>query len=776
MNCIHIETNRGERQMKIRHRLIRYSVYRNMFLSFLLLTSIMIIIVCGGLFALFSWSTAKEVGNISESMLQQNSFVAKVIKDQVYNLGNQLLNNKAVMTAMLDKDHDRIKAYHAMTEMRAIQTNFPFIEMIGLYNRSAEQYINTSGISFEEEKDSLLLIEESRKAYFNFTPRTVNKPGIGGGTFNVLTFFLMPSYYSQLPASSIIIINIDEKYVQKMIGGYKNYSNDSLFVMDGDGTVITHSDPAQFMRNLSFEPYAKRVLAAEKDAGYFNVTFEGKKNLVSYVKSSDMNWVFVSMSKYDDLLFNMNALKWATLGIALFMFVLSFIVSVWLTNHTYNPIRNLMDKIIGQMAAGQLTEKVNEFDLLDTKFSDITGQLTAMESAKSAARRAELLNYFKGSQGELSPLFRQEWEGPNFVVIQIMIDSLDHFRRANSNKQQSLLHFAICNIAEELLTGLFKFKLLIIEEGEFGVLVQLEQDSYPPQIVVQLQELQSKISSYFKLSLSIGIGPIVPAMDNIRESYLLAKESHRQRFFEGQGGLFEYQENVEGDSALKDRPYPLKLEKRLVDAIRMNSRQKAIAEVELFIKEMEHCEYQQALFFLNQLAISLYKQFNTGSRKDNAGAALLPAFFRRLPAFETLEEIGEELKTIVGELSDRLKEAANDQNMEVIEGIKGYVKENYAKPDLSLEWMAGQVNLSRGYLGKLFKAQCGMSFSDYLNSVRLERAKELLQSDEPIQVISEQVGIYNTTYFYTLFKKNYQMSPAQYRTQLGKELKDSIKN
>src|SRR6185312_8313242 len=105
------------------------------------------------------------------------------------------------------------------------------------------------------------------------------------------------------------------------------------------------------------------------------------------------------------------------------------------------------------------------------------------------------------------------------------------------------------------------------------------------------------------------------------------------------------------------------------------------------------------------------------------GSDLLTAFFRRLPAFETLEEIGEELSEIASQLSERQQSAASQQNSQVISEVMAYVQANYAKPDLSLEWMAGQVKLSRGYLGRMFKAQSGMSFSDYLNQVRLERAK-----------------------------------------------------
>lgn len=78
--------------------------------------------------------------------------------------------------------------------------------------------------------------------------------------------------------------------------------------------------------------------------------------------------------------------------------------------------------------------------------------------------------------------------------------------------------------------------------------------------------------------------------------------------------------------------------------------------------------------------------------------------------------------------------------------------------------MADYVGLTPGYLGKLFKAQYQQSVNDYLKDVRLELAKRmLLESTESVQAINEKVGVHNTTYFFTLFRKKYGMSPVQYR-------------
>ena len=56
------------------------------------------------------------------------------------------------------------------------------------------------------------------------------------------------------------------------------------------------------------------------------------------------------------------------------------------------------------------------------------------------------------------------------------------------------------------------------------------------------------------------------------------------------------------------------------------------------------------------------------------------------------------------------------------------------------------------------------SFNDYLNNVRTGKAAELLSTTKlPISRISEEVGILNTNYFYSVFKKRYGTTPATYR-------------
>ncbi|MCC3374433.1 response regulator [Cohnella sp. REN36] len=85
---------------------------------------------------------------------------------------------------------------------------------------------------------------------------------------------------------------------------------------------------------------------------------------------------------------------------------------------------------------------------------------------------------------------------------------------------------------------------------------------------------------------------------------------------------------------------------------------------------------------------------------------------------------------------------------------------------VSLKQVAEHLHLNASYLSVLFKEQTGMTFSDYLTRIRLQKAKELLVATRlPIWEIAEKVGYQTVKYFIKVFKDNEGLSPRQYRQQ-----------
>ena len=95
-----------------------------------------------------------------------------------------------------------------------------------------------------------------------------------------------------------------------------------------------------------------------------------------------------------------------------------------------------------------------------------------------------------------------------------------------------------------------------------------------------------------------------------------------------------------------------------------------------------------------------------------------------------------------------------------------YINISYNK-SLSNEFLASKTNYGVSHFRKLFTEIVGISPLQYVNKVRMEKAKELLYSDiNKISEVAELVGFDNVYYFSNAFKKYYGISPIKYKKRL----------
>jgi len=92
-----------------------------------------------------------------------------------------------------------------------------------------------------------------------------------------------------------------------------------------------------------------------------------------------------------------------------------------------------------------------------------------------------------------------------------------------------------------------------------------------------------------------------------------------------------------------------------------------------------------------------------------------------------------------------------------------YLREHY-REELTLQKVAGELHVSPIYLGRLFKAETGDYFSDYLNGLRLEEAKrQLAETRLKASEIATRCGFSDSNYFFRKFKMKVGLSPTEYR-------------
>lgn len=104
----------------------------------------------------------------------------------------------------------------------------------------------------------------------------------------------------------------------------------------------------------------------------------------------------------------------------------------------------------------------------------------------------------------------------------------------------------------------------------------------------------------------------------------------------------------------------------------------------------------------------------------------------------------------------------------LIARARDFIDRNQAE-DLSLEAVAKAVNTSTFYFCKMFKRATGLTFTEYLSRVRVEKAKSLLLNPHiRISEVAFEVGFQSLSQFNRVFKKITGQSPSQYRAKMNK--------
>ena len=108
------------------------------------------------------------------------------------------------------------------------------------------------------------------------------------------------------------------------------------------------------------------------------------------------------------------------------------------------------------------------------------------------------------------------------------------------------------------------------------------------------------------------------------------------------------------------------------------------------------------------------------------------------------------------------KEERKTMNWIIFEEISDYIRSHYAT--VTIQELVREFHFQEDYFNRLIKSKTGLTYSAYVQQIRLERAEHMLTaSDRSIEEISEMAGYHNKGYFYKIFQEKYGMTPAKYR-------------
>lgn len=550
--------------------------------------------------------------------------------------------------------------------------------------------------------------------------------------------------YTEEPSSNYdyAIITLDNQMVRNLLSN--RYGMNAIsFLFINDELVLTDSQKKIIEKSDEF-----KTLSSEKDK-YININFD-----MNFMNSK---WNITSFYPIDLVLQPLRR----TFNIITLLSVITILSLVIYEYGIYNKFKRYisekMDKLFGE---GANANEKNEFEIIATRW--------------------KLLN---DSKEELEEKIEQNYERLASNVIYNVISG-----RTEKNSYQQINNelkmfgfdlekgFQVLNVT---FTEPFEGESQNIENFE-SILRKEFQINFPERLIIKSSPVSyllfidnavdigvnktriMKINEITKYYMTVVFGAEITNVENLYNEIqkVFAYRTYQRLIFQNQFiDINNFQPpnkhyNVNTDQNIEN----------IITTIRTSDNvhvEKSFND--WFNMVIDNCDYQYYLLQeVRKLSEAIRKSFSEEqliSSADNNDD-----FFRKLMFIFDKKNIKE---FVWSNVLVPIVEKYVDSNQAKIElaviKLVEYVNANYMDRNLSLDERAEQLDVDIVHLSRYFKAKMGLNYIDYLTQVRLNKAKQLLvQTVFPIKEIADSVG-YESSYFNRIFKKNYNMTPGEYR-------------
>lgn len=283
-------------------------------------------------------------------------------------------------------------------------------------------------------------------------------------------------------------------------------------------------------------------------------------------------------------------------------------------------------------------------------------------------------------------------------------------------------------------------------EGNKEVYVQL--------IEAEIKKIREVMSDQINACVSIGCGNEYDSISELWKSFSQAKIACKNRVL-----MIEEDVHVPKVNSLDIK------EKELCESIIEGNIREMILIVEDILDNIIYSSND-----ISDIRIKLYEFLILLNKSLNSDRN----FQNRVP-----EKLFDDLKTVYSKgeakvfiheyllnVIEEINQMKTDKTGLILNKVVKYIDDHYAD-NLTLEDVAQQCGFSTYYFCKMFKKYQNCSFTDYLSSVRIKKAKKLLKNPLlNIKEITQMIGYVDPNYFTRVFKKYEGITPTEYRNKM----------
>ncbi|MCR2807011.1 response regulator [Paenibacillus soyae] len=298
-----------------------------------------------------------------------------------------------------------------------------------------------------------------------------------------------------------------------------------------------------------------------------------------------------------------------------------------------------------------------------------------------------------------------------------------------------------------------------VTDKRMGILIDLGGQ------LEMLKERISAISARASFTVTIGIGDAVHSPYALKDSYKQALDALDYKVFYGKGKVIRH-EAVQAAQMKDVQSLDIQLD-ALFDAMTNYDLVKVHDELNMLYGLANN---MRSKFSIQNFTIFLLMKLDAHMQKSNED------LFRMLQLdigsldvllrYDTIDEIHSWLRYRVYQLSELLQSKKHKKNWKLVQDIINDVKQRLHE-NITLKDVAEKYSFSPNYLGQIFKEEMGLGFSDYVSTLRMEKAGDLLMNTNlKVYEIAHLIGYRYLPYFSRQFKDYHGKTPLEYRRKI----------
>jgi AraC-like DNA-binding protein len=576
-----------------------------------------------------------------------------------------------------------------------------------------------------------------------------------------------------------IVINIDQQKLQYLlnISAYKNY----FFIVNANASIIFCSDNKKINTSFLNTDVNRSIYNYIYNSNKENETFEKKVDnrlyFISYKKSPKFKFTLIYIIPFNEIYKQISTIKNLIIIITFFLIFLTFIIATMCSKLIYLPISRLVINV--QRNFGKIHQKdeqgilfnKNEFEYLSViykqlidEIKEINSYIKGVEDSKNREIILKFLNNESFGLNEFLKLLKSQNIDFDYQYFAVVVFNLDRYPHVKNIQVDDLFlaKFAIHNIASELISEKFKAVGVIDQKQYVSFILNIrENEANEENLAPIVNNIISIIFKYINIRVSAGIGSFVKNLSNIPQSYSNAIIASDYLFLKNEMSIISFKE-IEYINNLNGYEYFYDLENLILNAVRNRNMDQALNNMHTFFKKIAQTNINNMRLSIMQLFISLNRIIKSSDNFDK---------IIDFSEFNLQIDRGRYLFEVENIFCDFIEYYIKNKNAALLEERRlqmeracEFIKQNYSNPNLSINDIAEYLELSPSYFRTLFKNSFSISPIDYLTNYRMEVAKKLLETtDLPVKDISNKVGYINCRYFYGIFKNKFGVTATEYR-------------